>query len=425
MGESLTHVWDKPEWLTFQRIARSDSGFYWILAVISAYNYLDRTSLSALIATVGPDLHITNLIFGFAGNTFFATYTICYLFGGRLADKLGPLPVLFLSLGVWSTAEILQGFVSGAVSLCVVRALLGAGEGPFYAIAAKALSQRFSSAQRANPLALILSAGQVGAILSAPTMSAITARVGWRVSFVFVGICGLALLVFCLFALGPLTANKPIHSEISDSAASGLPTGIGRMDKLFFRLLLVRAATDATYYFYVFWMPKYFHDVQHFKQSQIGHSLWVPYLAGFMGAIASGKALSLMMTKRMDAHKGRRPLFLISGLLAMTGGVTAISLSSHLALLTLSLACFGHLAWLTLLYGAIIDAVPVERVGLLFGLSGASGTFASALSQPAIGAIIDRFGYPPIFVACSVTMLLGVIAVVTAKPAVIREAASV
>jgi hypothetical protein len=47
------------------------------------------------------------------------------------------------------------------------------------------------------------------------------------------------------------------------------------------------------------------------------------------------------------------------------------------------------------------------------------------LSQPAIGAIIDRFGYPPIFVACSVTMLLGVIAVVTAKPAVIREAASV
>jgi len=424
MEESRTDIWDKRAWPAFQRVARSDSGLYWILVVISAYNYLDRTSLSALIATVGPDLHITNLVFGFAGNAFFASYTVFYLFGGRLADKLGPLPVLYLSLGIWSTAEILQGFVSGSVSLCAVRALLGAGEGPFYAIAAKALSQRFSSAKRANPLALILSAGQVGAILSAPTMSAIAAHVGWRASFVLVGLCGLVLLGFCQFALGSPLRSKPIDIEIPNPGVSADPTKIGRIGKVFISLLLVRAATDAAYYFYVFWMPKYFHDVQHFNQSQIGHYLWVPYTAGFAGAIASAKALSLMMRKHADAHEGRRPLFLVAGLLAMAGGLTALTLNSPLALLALSVACFGHLAWLTLLYGAIIDAVPMERVGFLFGLSGASGTLASALSQPAIGAIIDRFGYPPIFVACSVTMLLAVIAVVMARPVAIRDAAS-
>jgi ACS family hexuronate transporter-like MFS transporter len=388
-----------------------DSGLYWILAIISIYNYLDRTSLSALIATVGPDLHITNLVYGFAGNAFFATYTILYLFGGRLADRFGPLPVLFISLAIWSAAELLQGFITGAVSLCLVRALLGAGEGPFYAIAAKTLSQNFSAEKRANPLALILAAGQVGAIISVPALSLVTAHVGWRISFVLLGLGGFVLLIISKLSVASPLEKKPHAEKVNTLQIRKSSTKLRHIDSLFIRLLVVRAVTDATYYFYVFWMPKYFHDVQHFSQAQIGHYLWVPYMAGFMGAIVSGRLLSFAMANQVNAVTSRKPLFVVSGLLAMTGGITALTLSAPLALIALSIACFGHLAWITLIYGAIIDAAPVNKVGFLFGLSGAAGSLASVFSQPVIGAIIDKFGYPSIFLACSVTMLAGVAAV--------------
>ena len=49
--------------------------------------------------------------------------------GGWLADRFGPRLILFLLCVIWSVSTVLTGMVGGAVSLLLVRLLVGIGEG--------------------------------------------------------------------------------------------------------------------------------------------------------------------------------------------------------------------------------------------------------------------------------------------------------
>jgi MFS family permease len=63
-----------------------------------------------------------------------------------------------------------------------------------------------------------------------------------------------------------------------------------------------------------------------------------------------------------------------------------------------SLAFFSHFSWSTNIHTVITEISPPKHVAILYGMTGAAGTFISAAAQLVIGHVIDVHGYKPAFV---------------------------
>jgi len=80
----------------------------------------------------------------------------------------------------------------------------------------------------------------------------------------------------------------------------------------------------------------------------------------------------------------------------------------------LSVALFGHLSWATNVHTAVSEISPRRHQAVLYGITGAAGTLAGALTQPLIGYVVDVAGYAPAFVCVGVVYLLAIASLLAA-----------
>src|SRR6185369_7976455 len=53
-------------------------------------------------------------------------------------------------------------------------------------------------------------------------------------------------------------------------------------------VVLVKFLSDAAWYFYLFWLPKYLYDARGFDIKQVGYFAWIPYAASGLGSLLGG-----------------------------------------------------------------------------------------------------------------------------------------
>src|SRR5205807_8652734 len=53
-------------------------------------------------------------------------------------------------------------------------------------------------------------------------------------------------------------------------------------------LVTAKFLSDAAWYFYLFWLPKYLYDVRGFDTKRVGYFAWIPYAASGLGSLAGG-----------------------------------------------------------------------------------------------------------------------------------------
>jgi len=46
--------------------------------------------------------------------------------------------------------------------------------------------------------------------------------------------------------------------------------------------------SDAAWYFYLFWLPKYLYDARGFDIKRVGYFAWIPYAASGLGSFTGG-----------------------------------------------------------------------------------------------------------------------------------------
>lgn len=56
--------------------------------------------------------------------------------------------------------------------------------------------------------------------------------------------------------------------------------------KEIWRLVLAKFLSDAAWYFYLFWLPKYLYDIRGFDAKKVGYYAWIPYAASGLGGDA-------------------------------------------------------------------------------------------------------------------------------------------
>ncbi len=155
-------------------------------------------------------------------------YAIMNFPGGWITDKLGLRKAMTLMFGIWSTFTILTSVTFNFISMVIVRAFMGAGEGPVWPINSK-ITKNWSNRFDESKTFTFAGVGQsFGPIVGLVLGAAIYAAVGWELTFVVFGALGLILtVVWYVFMRDLPSENKRVNEAELAYIEDGKPKSAG------------------------------------------------------------------------------------------------------------------------------------------------------------------------------------------------------
>ena len=370
----------------------------WRIAVLVffaiAISYLDRQALAVAIDAIQKDIPLTNFEYGALASTFLFAYALMYAGGGALIDRLGTRRGFFIIMVFWSLACASHSLATGFWALAASRFLLGAGEGGGFPAATKVIAERFPATERSSAMGLVNAGTAVGAVVAPPAIAAIISYGSWR--WVFIA-CGLVGLVWSVWWLRAYTVTA--ESTATADAGTGRPMPWSRL--LTYRqvwgLVGAKFLTDAAWFFYIAWLPKYLYDARGFDVKQVGLYAWVPFAASGVGSLLGGWFSSRLLASGRSVDFSRK---LALGLSASMMPVIVLvpNVPVEWALLLFSIAFFGQQSWSTLVMIVPTDLFERRIVASVAGLVGFGGAMGGLTMNLIAGKLLDAgFGYETVF----------------------------
>ena len=382
------------------RVPLDTSGRWRIALVITAaiaISYFDRQTLSIALPAIQRDIRISDPQFAGLQAAFLLAYALMYAGGGRLLDLLGTRRGFALMMAWWSLACAAQGLARSVSMLRAGRFLLGAGEGGGFPAATKAVSEKFAPAERATAMGLINAGTAVGAIAAPPLIALVFLRAGWRGAFAISGALG---LLWTFWWLREYRADAPVAPQSLTTPARTPWTrllGIKQVQGL----VAAKFLSDAAWYFYLFWLPKYLYDVRGFNTTRVGYWAWIPYAASGVGSLGGGM-LSSALLKRGHSLNFSRKLALGASAALMPVILLVSRAPVSAAILIFSIAFCGQQSWSGLIMTIPADSFPRDVVGSVAGLVGFGGAIGGVIFNLVVGRLLGAgFGYPFVFAIVS------------------------
>ena len=157
--------------------------------------------------------------------------------------------------------------------------------------------------------------------------------------------------------------------------------------------------SDAAWYFYLFWLPKYLFDSYHLDIKVAGSIGWIPYAASGVGCLMGGGFSSWLMRRGRSVNASRK-LALGASAALMPWVIFAPQVHSVAAAIFLfSLAFFGQQSWSTLVMILPTDMIPKSALGALAGLVGMGGAMGGVVLGQIVGWLRDHhYSYTPALV---------------------------
>jgi ACS family hexuronate transporter-like MFS transporter len=170
--------------------------------------------------------------------------------------------------------------------------------------------------------------------------------------------------------------------------------------------MLAKFLSDAAWYFYIFWLPKYLYDVHHFDTKQVGYFAWIPYAAAGVGSLLGGSFSSLLIRRGHSLNFSRKlALGVSAGVMPFIFFVTHSPV--QLVIVLFSIAFAGQQSWSTLVMTLPSDLFPVRSVGSVAGLVGFGGAMGGIVFGLLVGYLLDHgFGYGLVFGCVSTLHLI-------------------
>ncbi len=189
---------------------RNAWGLLLVLTLLNIINFADRYLIIAFSTRIVPELGLSNLQFGLlTGIVFTAVYTIFGLFLGSLADRVHRPRLIAAGLALWSALTALTGFTRNFLQMALARMFVGVGEAALTPAALSMLSDRFSTDQRALANSIYYLGIPIGIGGSFILASVLGPLLGWRGSFVALGLIGIvAALLVVLFMRDPTRSRE-------------------------------------------------------------------------------------------------------------------------------------------------------------------------------------------------------------------------
>ena len=372
-----------------------------LVSVAIAISYLDRQTLPVAVSAIARDIPLSNQRFSALQSAFLLSYALMYLGGGKLVDTLGTRIGFAVIMTFWSLANASHALATSFGMLVASRFLLGMGEGGGFPAATRAVAEWFTPRERATAMGIINAGTAVGAVIAPPLIALVLGYSGWRWIFVITG--GMGLLWTLWWISSYFSPEHPpeasLHDSISESANS--LARLRWIDLLRIReswgLITAKFLSDAAWYFYLFWLPKYLYDARGFDVKAVGTFAWIPYAAAGVGCLLGGWFSSYLIKRRFPVGVARKLALGLSAAV-MPSILLVPRLPVAWALVIFSVAYFGQQSWSTLVMVLPTDLFPANVVGSVAGLVGFGGAMGGIAFGQLVGYLLDHgFGYGVVF----------------------------
>lgn len=387
------------------RATRVRMGVLVLITLATALNYLDRSAMGVAKPELVKDLHISPEVMGLIFSAFSWTYAFAQIPGGIVLDKLGTRITYALSLGLWSLATLVHGFMTSVAGLVTARMALGIAEAPCFPANSRILSTWFPQSERARATGVYTVGEYIGLGLLIPLLAWIVAMWGWRSLFFIVGALGIVFaLVWYRLYRDPEHSARVNQTELDMIAAGGglaaggksIPFTWSNVGKLMRKRQILGASigqfcSNSTLVFFLTWFPSYLAEERGMDFIKTGFAVSLPYIAASVGVMLGGVASDWLIRRTGSPSIGRK-LPIVAGLLLCATMVAANFVDSNaLVIVIMSVAFFGQgmagLGW-TLLS----DVAPKPMIGLTGGLFNLCANLAGIVTPLVVGFVVGGTG---------------------------------
>jgi len=367
---------------------------FWILAFAYVLVFFHRMCPAVVAVDMMKDLNAGGSLIGFLGSAYFYPYALMQLPAGLLSDSWGPRKTITLFFFAAFVGSILLGLAPSTFWAILGRTLTGFGVAMLFVPTMKVLSEWFRPREFATMTGIFLAMGGIGSLSATTPLAVVSAWIGWRLSFVAVGIMTLllAVLVWSFVRDRPADMGWPSPSKnvedhsVSVSLKQGFKTVITRLS--FWPVAVWFFFTSGVFFsFGGLWGGPYLMQIYGLSKAQTGHILSM--LA--VGLIIGSPFLSYLSN---SVFKARKPVLILSSivLLCLTALLAFYTDSipyTGLYLVYLGLGIFSC-AVVVIGFTTTKELFPVRMAGTATGLVNLFPFAGGAVLQPLLGYVLEK-----------------------------------
>ena len=396
-----------------------------LIAVATVINYIDRNALAVMWPQIADDIGATKEDYALLVTIFMLFYAAGQFVFGRLFDRIGTRMGFALSIGVWSISIALHSVANSILSFSLVRAMLGISEAGAWPGAVKANAEWFPPRERAFAQGIFNAGASIGAIVSAPLIALLFLWLGWKGTFILVGVLGFLWLLpwLVIYRAGP--DRHPWVSEAERALILDAPVDAGgpvgpvytptlkqmMSHRQSWGVVLSRFFLDPIWWLFVSWLPIYLAETFAFDIKQIGIFAWVPFVGAMLGSLFGGWLSGKLIASGWSADRARK-WFITLGCVIMMPALLGAVLAAEptVAVLTIAVVLFGFQVAIGNIQTLPGDLFHGKSVGSLAGIGGMAAV-AGTLITTWLVPVMTTVSYAPIFMLVAALIPLCLVAV--------------
>lgn len=366
----------------------------WIVAsLFLAYDYIQQMAPNAMEHELIQGLHITRnaaYVFGSIAAVYYYSYALMQLPGGIILDHFGPHRPLFVAVLVASLGSIFFGWTQTAMQAETLRFIIGGVTAFSFIGALKLISNWFSTSLFATLTGLTNLVGNVGAIGGETPIAYLVNDVGWRTTWLIIGILGIILSVLILV----IVRDHPKHKIPWEKQKPANKRGLRKLSQ---DIIHVFASGQI-------WMMGIYAGVLNMSFTAFGAAWGTSYIVAEYGVskVTASLAVTMLFIGGIPGSfffgwfsdwLKQRKLPLIMGAL---GALIVMLLILYLPFIPLSAeyVLFAVLGFfcssLVVAFSLAHDLSPPGSAGIALGFINAWCMGGSAISPPLIGWLLDE-----------------------------------
>lgn len=407
-------------------------GLVFLLFVVSAIAFLDRTNISVAGVQMRREYAIDQVHLGWVFSAFLVGYALFQVPAGWLAARFGPRRVLTGALLWWGVFSAATALVPPAARysllwLAMVRFALGIGESVVYPSGNQFISRWVPAQERGKANGWIFAGVGAGSGLTPPLITALIAWGGWRASFYACALIGLCAAAIWYVAARDKPQDHPNVSaaELRHIEAGLLATrseGAGPVpwramftSRNVWGLFLSYTAFGYVVWIFFSWFFIYLAETRHLDLKSSAIYGMAPFVAMTIGCLAGG-VINDWVSRRFGLYWGR------SGLAMLSFVLTALFLllgsrvdSAPLAVSILALG--GGAIYLSQSsFWSVTADIAGPHTGVVSGFMNMGCQIGGAVTASLTPWIAAKFGWIAAFGTGATIVLVGTLAWAVVDP---------
>lgn len=394
MAASTTPPWDRAyEW---RAVALLSLGFGLV--------GIDRFMIMPMFPSIMRELNLDYSDLGHITGILAIAWGLAALLMGSLADRIGPRRVVIGALVVFSLLAGASGLASGVGGLLLVRALMGFSEGAYTPASITATLEASKPTRHGLNLGIQQMAMPFFGLGIAPILvTQLLEVVDWRWIFLLVAFPGLVVAFVMARVLRDIPVSAAAAHTATHDATAHRWSDVFRYRNIPLNMvgmlcwLTVLVVTSAM-------MPNYLTDHLH---------LDVPSMGFVLSSIGFGASLGTVLMPWLSDRFGRKPVMLLSVLMAMILLVLLTGAPGDPVILFALLfgTSFFNFALICLTVGPLsVEAVPASLMATASGVVVGTGEiFGGGVAPMIAGWVAQHFGIDHVLYLAAGATVLGLV----------------